>query len=63
MLIVAGTIEGFVSPSDLPVALKYSLAAGMFCLLLLYVKRKAVKPTASNSASAVARAAAEPLSS
>ena len=41
MLIVAGTIEGFVSPSDLPVALKYTLAAGLFGLLLLYVKRKA----------------------
>jgi hypothetical protein len=44
MLIVAGTIEGFVSPSDLPVSLKYTLAAGMFGLLLLYVKRKAPKP-------------------
>jgi len=41
LLIVAGTIEGFVSPSDLPVALKYGVAAGMLCLLLLYVKRKA----------------------
>jgi uncharacterized membrane protein SpoIIM required for sporulation len=43
MLIVAGTIEGFVSPSDLPVSLKYTLAAGMFGLLLLYVKRKSPK--------------------
>jgi uncharacterized membrane protein SpoIIM required for sporulation len=41
MLIVAGTIEGFVSPSDLPISLKYTLAAGLFILLLLYVKRKA----------------------
>jgi len=41
LLLVAGTIEGFVSPSDLPVALKYGVAAGMFCLLVLYVKRKA----------------------
>ncbi len=40
MLIVAGTIEGFVSPSDLPVALKYTLAAGLFGLLLLFVMRK-----------------------
>jgi uncharacterized membrane protein SpoIIM required for sporulation len=40
MLIVAGTIEGFVSPSDLPIRLKYTLAAGLFVLLLLYVKRK-----------------------
>lgn len=44
MLIVAGTIEGFVSPSDLPVSLKYTLAAGMFGLLLLYVKRKNPRP-------------------
>jgi uncharacterized membrane protein SpoIIM required for sporulation len=40
MLIVAGTVEGFVSPSNLPVSLKYTLAAGLFVLLLLYVKRK-----------------------
>jgi uncharacterized membrane protein SpoIIM required for sporulation len=40
MLIVAGTIEGFVSPTDLAVKWKYTLAAGMFCLLLLYVMRK-----------------------
>ncbi|MGA2511471.1 MAG: stage II sporulation protein M [Candidatus Acidiferrales bacterium] len=45
MLIVAGTIEGFISPSDLPVRLKYSVAAGMFALLLLYVKRKAPQKT------------------
>ncbi len=40
MLIVAGTIEGFVSPTDLAVKWKYSLAAGLFGLLLLYVMRK-----------------------
>jgi uncharacterized membrane protein SpoIIM required for sporulation len=40
MLIVAGTIEGFVSPTDLAVKWKYTLAAGMFGLLLLYVMRK-----------------------
>jgi len=40
MLIVAGTIEGFVSPSELPVSLKFGVAAGMFLLLLLFVKRK-----------------------
>jgi len=48
MLIVAGTIEGFVSPSNLPAALKYTLAAGLFGLLLLYLKRKA--PTKPNFA-------------
>jgi len=40
MLIVAGTIEGFVSPSDLPVSLKFALAGAAFCLLQLYLKRK-----------------------
>ena len=43
MLIVAGTIEGFVSPSDLAVKWKYTLAAGLFGVLLLYVMRKAPK--------------------
>ena len=32
MLIVAGTIEGFVSPSDIAVKWKYTLAAGLFVL-------------------------------
>jgi uncharacterized membrane protein SpoIIM required for sporulation len=40
MLIVAGTIEGFVSPTDLAAKWKYTLAAGMFGSLLLYVMRK-----------------------
>jgi uncharacterized membrane protein SpoIIM required for sporulation len=48
LLIVAGTVEGFVSPTDLPIALKYALAAGLFCLLLLYVMRKT--PAATRSA-------------
>jgi len=44
MLIVAGTIEGFVSPTDLAPRWKYALAAGMFVLLLLYVMPKAARP-------------------
>jgi len=48
MLIVAGTIEGFVSPSDLPVGLKFGLALGMSCLLLLYVSRKMPGKTAQS---------------
>jgi len=33
MLIVAGTIEGFFSPSDAPVALKFALGGTLFALL------------------------------
>jgi len=40
MLIVAGTIEGFLSPSEVSAKIKYLVAAGMFFLLLLYLKRK-----------------------
>jgi uncharacterized membrane protein SpoIIM required for sporulation len=40
LLIVAGTVEGFISPSDLAVRWKYLLAAGLFGLLLLFVMRK-----------------------
>jgi uncharacterized membrane protein SpoIIM required for sporulation len=43
MLIVAGTIEGFVSPSEIAVKWKYTVAAGLFGLLLLYVMRKGPK--------------------
>ena len=43
MLIVAGTVEGFVSPSEIAVKWKYTLAAGLFGLLLLYLMRKSPK--------------------
>lgn len=46
MLIVAGTIEGFVSPSELAVKWKYTLAAALFGLLLLYVARKGPREAA-----------------
>jgi uncharacterized membrane protein SpoIIM required for sporulation len=46
MLIVAGAVEGFVSPTDLAVKWKYTLAAGLFCLLLLYVMRKGPRASA-----------------
>lgn len=61
MLIVAGTIEGFVSPSELPVALKYGVAAGMFCLLLLYVKRKPPKKVSAPEHGEAAKGAPAPL--
>ncbi len=49
MLIVAGTIEGFVSPTDIAPRWKYTLAAGMFVLLLLFVMRKGPRPSRAPS--------------
>ncbi|MBW4536212.1 MAG: stage II sporulation protein M [Pleurocapsa minor HA4230-MV1] len=41
MLIIAGTIEGFFSPSPIvPSLIKYLLGTGLFCLLVLYCLRK-----------------------
>ena len=37
ILIIAGVIEAFVSPTDLGVALKFGLAAALFVLLLSYL--------------------------
>src|SRR5579862_514541 len=55
MLIIAGTIEGFVSPTSLAPKWKYTLAAGMFCLLLLYVMRKGPKPASDEMTTAGAQ--------
>jgi uncharacterized membrane protein SpoIIM required for sporulation len=40
MLIVAGTIEGFLSPSDIAVPLKFLFAAVMFAALVAYLNLK-----------------------
>lgn len=37
MLIVAGTIEGFLSPSSAPVPLKFALATALFTILAAYL--------------------------
>ena len=37
ILVVAGVIEAFVSPTDLAVSSKFGLAAGLFVLLLVYL--------------------------
>ena len=47
MLIVAGVVEGFVSPSDLPYQLKFLLAAALATMLALYLMRRpSVDPVA-----------------
>jgi len=61
MLIVAGTIEGFVSPSDLAVKWKYTLGAGLFGVLLLYLMRKS--PKASSAPAPDETASSVPISS
>jgi uncharacterized membrane protein SpoIIM required for sporulation len=37
MLVVAGLVEGFISPSDVPVPLKLALGAGLFALLVSWI--------------------------
>jgi hypothetical protein len=41
MLVIAGLIEGFLSPTNLPVWLKFLLAASLFTLLVVYLMRAA----------------------
>jgi uncharacterized membrane protein SpoIIM required for sporulation len=50
MLVVAGIVEGFVSPSDLPYQLKFLLATALATMLVLYLLRKTyVKPAAAGA--------------
>ena len=37
ILVVAGVIEGFVSPTELPTSMKFTMAAALFLLLLTYL--------------------------
>jgi uncharacterized membrane protein SpoIIM required for sporulation len=40
LLLVAGFVEGFISPTELHPGIKFTLAAGLFTLLVLYLSRK-----------------------
>ena len=39
LLVVAGVVEGFVSPTAAPVAAKFAIAVSLFVLLVLYLGR------------------------
>jgi uncharacterized membrane protein SpoIIM required for sporulation len=49
MLVIAGIIEGFISPTDLAPAVKYLLAAALFTLLVLYLSIAGRSPLATAS--------------
>ena len=55
MLLIAGFVEGFVSPTNLPYSIKFMLAGGLFTLLVLYLLRK---PSASSATTPAALPAA-----
>jgi uncharacterized membrane protein SpoIIM required for sporulation len=46
LLLIAGVIEGFVSPSDIPIPAKFALGAGLFTLLVLYLSSVGKTPPA-----------------
>jgi uncharacterized membrane protein SpoIIM required for sporulation len=48
LLIVAGVIEGFISPTDIPVSMKFALGASMFVLLAGYVSLATPAPRADS---------------
>ena len=50
ILIVAGVIEAFVSPTGLAVPLKFGMAAALFALLIVYLFSKPATPTKADSA-------------
>lgn len=57
MLLIAGFVEGFISPTDLPRSIKFLLAAGLGTLLVLYLLRKG-KPEEGTAPAAAATSSA-----
>jgi uncharacterized membrane protein SpoIIM required for sporulation len=49
LLVVAGLIEGFVSPSDLSPSFKFAIGVSMFVLLTAYVGLTPGAPTAGSA--------------
>jgi uncharacterized membrane protein SpoIIM required for sporulation len=56
MLVIAGTIEGFISPSQIPPAVKFLLAGALATLLTLYLTKK-TSPAAAQTNTAPASVA------
>lgn len=52
MLIVAGSIEGFLSPTHLPAGVKFLFAAGLFSLLVVYLTSAGRVPSTTEAPSA-----------
>jgi uncharacterized membrane protein SpoIIM required for sporulation len=50
VLVIAGTIEAFVSPTDLPVSSKFGMAAALFALLVAYLFPSRHRATRGDSA-------------
>jgi hypothetical protein len=63
MLLIAGFVEGFVSPTDLRYSIKFILAGGLGTLLVLYLSsgtmRHRIVPAGIPEVSAAGTAAAQ----
>ncbi|MBK6427047.1 MAG: hypothetical protein IPF82_12865 [Blastocatellia bacterium] len=46
MLVIAGTIEGFISPAEIPAAWKFAVAGSSGILMVLYFLKPDRRPAA-----------------